>query len=562
MNGNEKTMSKRIIRYNIEKIKQECTENNLEFLEVITDTRTKIHCRCKTCGKEILRALDKWNAGSKSCPVCSKQPANYELRRSRFEEILNSAGYSLIGNFKNDSTKVRIKHNECGYEYEVTPNHFKQGRRCPKCNGGVSYSVEEFKEKFYSTHDPNEFELLDSYAPGSSIRIKHLKCGETFTVKDPCRVANLGTGCPFCTGAVKKPLKILKQQVEEIDNGEYQLVSDNENGYIALKHNCGEIFTVNSGNFLNKNWGKCPKCFPSNKSIGELEVLEFIKSLGVSVESGVTKKVNNRNYQIDIFVKDLNVGFEFDGLYWHSAEFRDKNHLVEKLTAMNSIGIRLVNIFEDEWKFKKDIVKDKIKNILGISDNKRIFARKCTMKDISSKDRNSFLEKYHIQGKDTANISKGLFYNDELIAVMSLIKLRKALGSKSEAGVYELSRFACSCNVIGGFSKMLKDILEEFPEIKTIKTYADLRWSDKSKNVYLKNDFKLINISKPNYWYFDPSSLVRYHRFSFRKQELKNKFPEVYQDTLTEIEIMKKTKFKQIYDCGNLVYEYQNNQNN
>jgi hypothetical protein len=44
-------------------------------------------------------------------------------------------------------------------------------------------------------------------------------------------------------------------------------------------------------------------------------------------------------------------------------------------------GIQLIHIFEDEWINKQDIVKDRIKNILGIYD-KKIFARKCVIKEI------------------------------------------------------------------------------------------------------------------------------------------------------------------------------------
>ena len=44
-------------------------------------------------------------------------------------------------------------------------------------------------------------------------------------------------------------------------------------------------------------------------------------------------------------------------------------------------GIRLIHVFEDDWRFKQNIVKSMIKSSLGIYDRK-IFARKCEIKNI------------------------------------------------------------------------------------------------------------------------------------------------------------------------------------
>jgi hypothetical protein len=91
------------------------------------------------------------------------------------------------------------------------------------------------------------------------------------------------------------------------------------------------------------------------------------------------------------------------------------------------------------------------------------------------------------------------------------------------------------------------------PEIHNIRTYADLRWSSKDVNMYQSNGFVLDHISKPGYFYCD--NLNRYHRFNFRKNILEEKFPEYYDKNLTEFQIMDKTNYYRIWDCGNLVYE-------
>jgi len=161
------------------------------------------------------------------------------------------------------------------------------------------------------------------------------------------------------------------------------------------------------------------------------------------------------------------------------------------------------------------------------------------------------LLKNHIQGNDRSTIAKGLLYNNELVAVMTFTKPRISLGNKTSAtGLYELSRYATSKHVIGGFSKLLSHVCREHTEITDILTYADVRYSSESSNVYIANGFTLDHISSPNYWYFDSHSsattAVRKHRYSFRKQALEARFPKVYDPTLTEFEIMDKTTYRRI----------------
>ena len=87
-------------------------------------------------------------------------------------------------------------------------------------------------------------------------------------------------------------------------------------------------------------------------------------------------------------------------------------------------GIQLIHIFEDEWINKKEICKSRIKNILKISDTK-IYARKCIVKEISSKLCSDFNKKNHIQGNVRGIKYLGLYYNDELVSIMSFGSKKK-----------------------------------------------------------------------------------------------------------------------------------------
>ena len=134
---------------------------------------------------------------------------------------------------------------------------------------------------------------------------------------------------------------------------------------------------------------RCEKCFPkSTCSIAEKEVLDFVKSIynGRIIENNQT--VLGNRLELDIYIPDKKVAIEFDGLYWHSEENgKDASYHLNKTVECEKNGIRLIHIFEDEWNEKREIVKDRIKSILGVGQ-KRIFARKCSIMHLDSKTAN------------------------------------------------------------------------------------------------------------------------------------------------------------------------------
>lgn len=287
-------------------------------------------------------------------------------------------------------------------------------------------------------------------------------------------------------------------------------------------------------------------------SKAEIEINQFLESLGISNIIRHDRKVLDSKKELDFYLPDYNLAIEFNGLYWHSYQINnDKNYHSNKTDECLSKGIQLIQIFEDEWENKRDIVKSKITYLLNKCNN-RLHARKCQIKEIPSSLKNQFLIENHLQGKDICKYSYGAFYNDELIAVMTFSNFSKAKGRTVTVNQYELSRFCIrkyiSCS--GLFSKMFKFFINQIKPEKLV-TYADRRWS--VGDVYEKL-FEKILVTKPNYWYIKPNELKRYHRYTYRKSELKNMTN--YNEELTEQQIMTKEGFGIIYDCGNIRYEY------
>jgi very-short-patch-repair endonuclease/Zn ribbon nucleic-acid-binding protein len=471
--------------------------------------------------------------------------------------------YSFLSTYESTHKKIKVKHNLCKNEFYVTPHNFLIGRRCPFCakNKRIvnkTLSHQEFLNRIKNQLE--EYNVLGTYInTHEKIEFEHKKCGTKFFMK-PNNFIN-GQRCPKCMEVSRrmkkrKTKKTFLKNVEKKYGSEYSVIGEytTNKEKILIRHNsCGNEWMITPHNFLAGH--ECPSC-AAKFSKKEKEVLLFIKSFFTrKIQENRKFNTNGMRYELDIYIPSLKIGIEFDGLYWHSESKVGKKYHINKTNFFKSKGIRVLHIFEDEWMNKKDIVKSKIRHILKSSNQEKVYARKCSIQEVSSNDRNIFLDKYHIQGRDSGSIRAGLYFKDELVSIMTLGKQRLSLGmKKTKEGSFELIRFASSKNVVGGFSKLLKYAISKY-NIKQIKTFADLRYSDFNNNVYLTNGFKQTHISSPSYWYFKGAEMKRYHRFIFRKQEVAKKFKDNFNENLTEYENMKNNGYDRIWDCGNLVYE-------
>lgn len=294
----------------------------------------------------------------------------------------------------------------------------------------------------------------------------------------------------------------------------------------------------------------------------EKDINEFINGLGINTIQSCRTILDQYN-EIDIYIPDFKIGIECNGLYYHS-EIKGnkyKNYHKIKTVAANSKDITLFQIFEDEWHEKKDIVKSKLLNIFNLGSNKKIYARKCQIKEISPTIKNLFLNKNHIQGEDRSTIYLGAYYDNELVSVMTFDNKRSYNKEKNHNEyIYELKRFATKLNynVVGIGSKIFRYFLENYQPNKVI-SFLDIRWSNINKqNIYQILGFNKEKTLNPDYSYlnFNLHKNKRLHKFAFGKNSLKKKFPDIYSEDKTEWEIMQEAGYDRIWDCGKIKYVY------
>lgn len=280
---------------------------------------------------------------------------------------------------------------------------------------------------------------------------------------------------------------------------------------------------------------KCPVCYPKTVSQAERDLANFIRALDIDIITN-TKKIISP-LEIDIYIPDKKIAIEYNGIHWHSSEKKSPDYHVTKYLKCKEKGIHLIQIFEDEWLRNPDIIKNRLKNILGMSD--RVWARKGIISELTTDEYKKFTENNHLRGYAHATIKYGIFIDNKLVAAMGFSKSRY-----TKEGV-ELIRYCSDGTVIGGAGKLLS-YFKKIHDPKSIVTYADRCWSN--GDLYRKLGFTDVTTNQKNFGYWYIKNLIRYHRSSFTKGRLvKLGHPK----DLSEYEIMSSLGYTKIHDCGN-----------
>lgn len=297
----------------------------------------------------------------------------------------------------------------------------------------------------------------------------------------------------------------------------------------------------------------CVSCFPreSGTSLEEKELLSYIKSI---YDGEILENCNSvlPGFEVDIYLPELNLAIEYNGLYWHSvnsAPNRLPKHIDNKFRYGHKQGVSILTIFSDEWINKKEIVKSRLLNRLS-STLTTIHARKCTIHTISAEEKNNFLNSYHIQGRDVSRHRYGAFFNNELIAVMTFTKTNMVKGG--DGSTIELNRFCVKSGirVTGIASKLFKSFIKE-QNVSAVISFSDNRWGD--GKLYQALGFSLVAQTPPTYYYTNDYK-HRTHRSTFMKHKLVKSAN--YSPDKTEFDIMRLDGWDWIYDCGSTKWEW------
>ncbi len=492
------------------------------------------------------------------------------MKRKTTEEFIADArrvhgdkyNYSKV-EYVTKRTKVIITCPIHGDFLQLPSNHLS-GHGCPECgrllveqqNKLNATSTQDFVAKAKNIHgDKYNYSKVGYINAHTKVCIICPEHGEFW--QQPNNHLT-GKGCPDCS-MMKHKLERTKhisdfiKEATEVHQGKYDYSKvEYKNTHAKVCIICpehGEFWQTPEHHLLGYGCSKCSHL----QSKPELEIIDYLKQYLKPEQIIERDREVLEGREIDILLPDFHVGIEYNGLYWHSYKMKqDINYHRDKMRLANHKGYRLIQIFEDEWIERKEVVLNKLRHVVnGDVGNPTIGARKTVISKINREIAKAFLEQYHIQGYVGSSVYLGAYYRDELVGVMTF--------TEEQSKMWNLTRFTTKTDykLPGLANKMFKYFLKNY-EHKEIKSFLDLRWNQPlgDSTVYNKLGFELVKMTNPDYRYVVGNE--RLHKFGFRKDKLHRKYGLPL--SMTEREMCNELGFERIYDCGLAKYVYKNPQ--
>lgn len=543
-------------------------DNNKEqFNHTISLKSGKLYLKCDKNHTWLQRMCDL-RTNKITCPYCScrKVLTGFNDAETFYPDIIKIWNYD-----KNNITPKNITYKSTkkvwwtcnkGHEYyKSIADITVRGQRCYYCSGKrVLQGFNDLETEYPNiskqwNYDKNPDNIDPTKIRKGSNKKYWWNCNNDHYYE--CSVTNRvqGYGCPYCSGrkAWKGENDLLSQYPELVkDSWDYDKntiepdkVTYGSDKKVWWKCNLGHSWK--SHVYSRKKGHDCPTCSKSRSKL-EIEIFEYIKSIipGVNI---INNYKNNNISEIDIYIPDKNIGIEVNGIFWHSSKSgrKDPNKHYNKWLKCKKENIQLLTIWEDDWRNNTVLVKNMLKHKLNVSDNKKVYARNTSVCKKPVKTIKSFLSINHIQSFGVGTMNLCLSYNDDLVAVSTWIFDKKKK-------ILILDRYATSCIVVGGFSKLLKQGILLARELGAIKivTYSDHEISN--GDLYFKTGFINDSFIKPSYYYIQNNGRV--HKSNFRKSRFKNDPLLKYEDGLTEKQLAEINCLPIVYDCGKTRWIY------
>ena len=499
------------------------------------------------------------------CPVCGK-PTNFINLKNGYREFCSTKCMNSCKDIQERKKQTSLKN--WGTESPMKSNKVQEKlKNSVREKYGVDnpFQMDDFKEKRKKT-------CLEKYGVEH-----HLQNPEIMNKQISTNIKKYGVECISQRDDYKKIIKqtnenkyggtgnksniLLSKYLDtvrcnNINNYEYLIGYTLDGDWICKCphpecNKCQEKFYITNDliqySRIKSNVETCTKLYPVKSPSSNMELIITNLLDEYNIEYIRNDRTILSGKEIDIYIPSHKLAIECNGVYWHSDKYKDKNYHINKYNQCKSNGIMLVQIWEDWLRNKPEIVKSILLNKLGLLDS-TIYARKCIIKEVGSQESNIFLDNNHIQGRSSASIKLGLYYNDELVSLMTFSSPRINMGAKQHKQQWELVRFCSKLNtrIVGGASKLFNYFIKTYNPISMV-SFSMNDISD--GNLYDKLGFikECENIS---YWYIEPHTNKRYHRASFSKQMIIKKGWKDSKEGWTEYEVMDEKGNYRIYDAG------------
>jgi hypothetical protein len=482
----------------------------------------KVKVICKKHG-EFEAFCYKRNKNKQICPFCLEEEQsivlinkiksvneNYEIKEINFNLKVVTLFCNKHGIFKQFFSKIFSGHGctECFKEFKN-----KRSESIPLKISGYEL-LSKFK-KMYNNCYTYQIEDNNFYFKNQKIKIYCKTHGEFIQYIGKhltgfeCQLCSKIAGGHYSTENFIKRAKKIHGDKYDYSKTECKKSHDDIT-IICKKH--GE-FKQKAYNHINGC--DCLKC-STKESSKESEIIEFIK---LNCNFNIITKDRSNIFEIDILIKDLNLAFEINGVFWHTEVYVPSNFHLNKTNVCKQKDIDLIHIYEDDWLYKKEIVKSRILSL--IRSTKFLNLNNFVIKNIDTQQNLLFLNENSLENYKS-DINLGLFVDEKIISVINFEKNNL----KNE---YIITNYCSILNCV--YKDWYKYLFQYF--IKTynpenVLFYIDRSWFRFYEEIINDLNFKFLHDLLPTYKYVVNNIRVDESEYIKKHNETKRRYSKIY----------------------------------
>lgn len=488
-----------------------------------TDLTTKddrsVVCSCDVCGVEYDQVYRRvW------------------INESRGQNMTCSSKCKKLGMRDRNMVKYGVEHPMC-----LDSVKQKQKETCkslygvehPMHSDDIKNKTKEYFIEKYGVDNPNKLESIQEKREQTCIDKYGVRCVlESDTIKEKIKQTSLdkyGVECRLSLPSVQEEFrKINKEKYGTEHPSKLPEVQEKVKDTMMFRYGTMSVWGIVS----------------STGNTTENSISSTLNELGCSFKEA---RIPNDTKMLDMYDENMKIAIEYNGLYWHndaSPSPRGKNYHLNKTRKCMDAGIRLIHIFEDEWRDRQPQIIGFLRATFGKCKNK-VFARKTDVIEIDDKTAQSFYDEFHIQGRTIKGTkSAGLYVGDMLVAAMTFGRHHRG----NDGLVLTRLCFRDNWCVVGGASRLFK-FLCELTNTTEVISWSDNRWSvggvyeslGFTKDAELGPDYSYVKIKNPK------------ERISKQSQTKRaTKCP----DGKTEHEWATERGLARIWDCGKIRWKW------
>jgi hypothetical protein len=337
-------------------------------------------------------------------------------------------------------------------------------------------------------------------------------------------------------------IKAFKEKI--FSSGLYEVVRTQENpedprivDYVIRCNHCRKEFVWNEFIYTNTRTNYSPYCHDCVHRFSKEEkiVFDYVRSIyGGEVLSNDRRALDGK--ELDVYLPDLKLGIEYNGIFWHGFHKKSKHsvseikrNIVEKRELCKSKGIRLISIDDIDWNDRPDVFKRFLKD--QILPRRRVGARECEVVEVSTSEAKKFCKEYHVNGFRGGSRKIGLKLGDELLVLAIFAKLKDQ---------HECIRlcFKTGVDVIGGWKKIQSHFGEPFLH------YVNLKYFEGEDRTGI------------GYRFVSKKTNQVLHRNSLQKKTGLFKHCPIYDPNLSDFQNCVENDFICVFDMGNDIRWY------